>query len=132
MVNVPFLLAKVFLYARLVKLLGWRKMMIGGVVLLSVATFVFPWGSSIPIKDFPSHSVDQKNETVYFCGGNSSINAETNTSLDIGQQPYLVWIIVVVPFAFLMIGRYLFIFVEAIKINLLNNLMHLCTIESLL
>ncbi len=115
----PFLLAKVFLYARLVKLLGWRKLMIGGVVLLSIATFIFPWGSSIPIKDFPSPNVDH-NETVYFCGGNSSINAETNISLDIGQQPYLVWIIVVVPFVFLMIGRYLFIFVEA-AIKSINN-----------
>ena len=89
------------------KLLGWRKLLIGGVILFAVATFVFPWGSSIPIKnivDFPSHQEDQ-NETIYFCGGNSSISVDTNTSLDIGQQPYLVWIIVLVPFVFLMIGR---------------------------
>ncbi len=85
------------------KLLGWRKTLIGGVALFSIATFVFPWGSSIPIKDTKLYHEHQK-KIIFYCGGNSS-TSEINMSFEIGQQPYLVWIIVVTPFVFVMIGR---------------------------
>ena len=87
----------------LVKLLGWRKILIGGVALFSIATLVLPLGSSIPIKDMKWHQENQK-KMIFYCGGNSS-TSEINMSFEIGQQPYLVWPIVLVPFVFLMIGR---------------------------
>ncbi len=100
-------MAKLLLYSNLVKLLGWRKVLIGGLAVFAVTTFIFPWVSSIPIQDTKESTLyhEDQNETIYLlCGSNSSIN-EINMSLDIGQQPYLVWIIVLVPFVFLMIGR---------------------------
>ena len=99
-------MAKLLLYSNLVKLLGWRKVLIGGLAVFAVATFIFPWTSSIPMQDMNESTLYHENqsETNYILYGSNS-SSINDLPLDIGQQPYLVWIIVPVALLFLMIGR---------------------------
>ena len=81
-------------------MLGWRKTLTAGVISFAVATFLFPWGASIPTGEDLSNNEEIQNETVSYCGSNIT---EVSTSSQ--KEPVIVWIIVIAPFVFLMIGR---------------------------
>ena len=85
------------------RFLGLRKTLTGGVLTFAIATFLFPWGSSIAdllSKDtLPSETY---NETLYFCGANVT---EVSSAVPIEEVPGAVWFVVLVPFLFMMVGR---------------------------
>ncbi len=78
-----------------------------GVISFAIMNLIFPWGSSLPIPNIiNSTAVEewQLNETIFFCGYN--ISRAASGDFDLQRKPVLIWIIVVLPLAVLMIGRY--------------------------
>ena len=76
-----------------------------GFVVFALPTFLFPWGSSIPITD--NVSTDEwQNETIYYCDNSYNVTKQSDGNF-IQRKPALVWIIVIIPFTILMIGRYI-------------------------
>ena len=86
------------------KLLKYRGLLAVSILILSASLFLLPWGILLPVKYSSSDNDGEEISIIHDSCGYNVTGKESDVSIQ--HLPILVWLIILIPLAFLSFGRY--------------------------